>query len=58
MLESLANIKKMKEYDRMKTTRVVAAVICDSFDKTQKIFATTKGYGDFKGKWNFPPEAS
>lgn len=48
----------MKEYDRMKTTRVVAAVICDSFDKTQKIFATTKGYGDFKGKWNFPPEAS
>jgi 8-oxo-dGTP diphosphatase len=38
----------------MKSIHVVAAVICDSFDKKQKIFATAKGYGDFKGKWEFP----
>ena len=38
----------------MKTIHVVAAVICDAFDKKQKIFATAKGYGDFKGKWEFP----
>ena len=38
----------------MKTMRVVAAVICDSFEKKQKIFATAKGYGDFKGRWEFP----
>ena len=38
----------------MKTIHVVAAVICDSFDKKQKIFATAKGYGDFKGRWEFP----
>lgn len=38
----------------MKTIHVVAAVICDSFDTKQKIFATAKGYGDFKGQWEFP----
>ena len=38
----------------MKTIHVVAAVICDSFDKKQKIFATAKGYGEFKGRWEFP----
>ena len=38
----------------MKTIHVVAAVICDAFDKKQKIFATAKGYGEFKGKWEFP----
>ena len=38
----------------MKTMRVVAAVICDSFEKKQKIFATAKGYGEFKGRWEFP----
>ena len=38
----------------MKTIHVVAAVICDSFEKKQKIFATAKGYGEFKGKWEFP----
>ena len=38
----------------MNTIHVVAAVICDSFDKKQKIFATAKGYGEFKGKWEFP----
>ena len=38
----------------MKTIHVVAAVICDSFDKKQRIFATAKGYGEYKGQWEFP----
>ena len=38
----------------MKTIKVVAAVICDSLENTTKIFATAKGYGEFKGKWEFP----
>ena len=39
----------------MKTVRVVAAVIT-SFDKAGApiIFATQRGYGDFKGGWEFP----
>lgn len=38
----------------MKTVKVVAAVICDSFDRKHRIFATARGYGDFKGQWEFP----
>ena len=38
----------------MKTIKVVAAVICDSFENTSKIFATARGYGEFKGQWEFP----
>lgn len=34
----------------MKTIRVVAAVIRDK----NKIFATARGYGEFKGGWEFP----
>lgn len=34
----------------MKTIRVVAAVIIDD----GKVFATQRGYGDFKGGWEFP----
>lgn len=34
----------------MKTIRVVAAVIQDG----DKIFATARGYGEFKGQWEFP----
>lgn len=34
----------------MKTIRVVAAAIRDG----EKIFATMRGYGDFKGLWEFP----
>ena len=37
-----------------KTVKVVAAVICDSFENTSKIFATARGYGEFKGQWEFP----
>ena len=36
--------------ENMKTIRVVAAVIL--FEG--KIFATQRGYGDFKGGWEFP----
>lgn len=34
----------------MKTIRVVAAVIRDG----NKVFATARGYGEFKGQWEFP----
>lgn len=38
----------------MKTVRVVAAVICDNMDSPTRIFATARGYGDYKGGWEFP----
>ncbi len=38
----------------MKTIKVVAAVICDSINEKKQIFATARGYGDFKGQWEFP----
>ena len=38
----------------MKTIKVVAAVICDSFQNRTRIFATARGYGEFKGQWEFP----
>ena len=38
----------------MKTVRVVAAVICDSLEKKTKFFATARGYGEYKGWWEFP----
>ena len=41
-----------KEENKMKTVRVVAAVIRDG----DKIFATQRGYGDLKGGWEFPGE--
>ena len=34
----------------MKTINVVAAIII----KDNKIFATQRGYGEYKGKWEFP----
>ena len=34
----------------MKTIRVVAAIIIEN----EKVFATQRGYGDFKGGWEFP----
>lgn len=34
----------------MKTVKVVAAIIRDG----DKIFATARGYGEFKGGWEFP----
>ncbi|MBO4746433.1 MAG: (deoxy)nucleoside triphosphate pyrophosphohydrolase [Clostridiales bacterium] len=39
----------------MKYIRVVAAVICDkSVEGEEKIFATARGYGEYKGWWEFP----
>ena len=39
----------------MKTIRVVAAVIKDvNKDKEPIIFATQRGYGEFKDSWEFP----
>ena len=39
----------------MKTIRVVAAIITAANDKNEPIiFATERGYGDFKGGWEFP----
>ncbi|WP_026510991.1 (deoxy)nucleoside triphosphate pyrophosphohydrolase [Butyrivibrio sp. LC3010] len=38
----------------MKRIRVVAAVICDSMKDKKQIFATARGYGEFKGGWEFP----
>ena len=38
----------------MKTIKVVAAVICDSLQTKTRIFATARGYGEFKGQWEFP----
>ena len=34
----------------MKTIRVTAAVI----RKDDRVFATARGYGDYKGGWEFP----
>ena len=38
----------------MKIIRVVAAVICDSIKEKNRMFATARGYGDYKGQWEFP----
>ena len=41
--------------DILKYIRVVAAVICDkSVEGEKKIFATARGYGEYKGWWEFP----
>lgn len=34
----------------LKTVKVVAAVIRDG----ERVFATARGYGEFKGQWEFP----
>ncbi len=38
----------------MKTVNVVAAIICDDYKEKTKIFATQRGYGEFKDGWEFP----
>lgn len=40
--------------EKMKTVRVVAAVICDRMNCPTQVFATARGYGDQKGGWEFP----
>ncbi len=43
-----------KEVERRKVIKVVAAIICDSISNKHKIFATSRGYGEWKGFWEFP----
>lgn len=38
------------ERDKMKTMKVVAAIIMQD----EHVFATQRGYGEFKGGWEFP----
>ena len=38
----------------MQTLKVAAAVICDSLASKRRVFATARGYGDWKGWWEFP----
>ena len=38
----------------MKTVNVVAAIICDDYANKKKVFATQRGYGDYKDGWEFP----
>ena len=40
--------------NRQKVIHVVAAIICDDVKHPTKIFSTQRGYGDFKGGWEFP----
>ena len=49
LLRSISVANNMRN-ENMKTIRVVAAVILSE----GKIFATQRGYGDFKGGWEFP----
>jgi 8-oxo-dGTP diphosphatase len=38
----------------LKYVRVVAAVIEDDSQEKKRIFATARGYGEYKGWWEFP----
>ncbi len=38
----------------LKYVRVVAAVISENEKEDKKVFATARGYGEFKGWWEFP----
>lgn len=38
----------------LKYVRVVAAVICGKENDQDRVFATARGYGEYKGWWEFP----
>ena len=38
----------------MKRVHVVAALICDCLKQPRQVFATARGYGEWKGFWEFP----
>ena len=38
----------------MKHIHVSAAMICDNLTRPAKVFATARGYGAYKGQWEFP----
>ena len=44
----------MNSKKKTKAMRVAAGIICDSLEQKKKFFATAKGYGEFKGQWEFP----
>ena len=54
MKTRLQIVERLGKGEGMKTINVVAAIICDSIRDKNKIFATARGYGDFKGGWEFP----
>lgn len=37
-----------------KKIRVVAAVMCNSIKEKSMVYATARGYGEYKGQWEFP----
>ncbi|MBE5870102.1 MAG: (deoxy)nucleoside triphosphate pyrophosphohydrolase [Lachnospiraceae bacterium] len=43
-----------KDGEILKYIHVVAAVICAEENGEKKIFSTARGYGEFKGWWEFP----
>lgn len=43
-----------KDGNILKYIRVVAAVIREKTENTDRIFATARGYGEYKGWWEFP----
>lgn len=42
--------RRRRRLTKMKTIRVVAAVI----RRENQIFSTARGYGEFRGQWEFP----
>lgn len=49
-MDKKSMIDREMERQRMKTIRVVAAIIVEK----EKVFATQRGYGEFKDGWEFP----
>lgn len=49
-MDKKSMIDRETERQRMKTIRVVAAIIIEK----GKVFATQRGYGEFKDGWEFP----
>lgn len=49
-MDKKSMIDRETERKRMKTIRVVAAIIIEK----EKVFATQRGYGEFKDGWEFP----
>ena len=49
-MDKKSMIDRETERQRMKTIRVVAAIIIEK----EKVFATQRGYGEFKDGWEFP----
>lgn len=49
-MDKKSMIDRETERQRMKTIRVVVAIIIEK----EKVFATQRGYGEFKDGWEFP----